>query len=70
MNHPATRPEAPASNAAFDAALKAADPRRGIRDAETVIGLAALADFTLLEDTAMPSNNRCLIWQRTRGILA
>lgn len=52
-----------ASNAAFDAWLKAQDPRQGIRDFEGVDELATRAGFTLLEDRAMPSNNRCLVWQ-------
>jgi hypothetical protein len=53
-----------ASNAAFDAALRAADPRRGIRDMEAVDALARRAGLTLLEDREMPANNRCLTWRR------
>jgi hypothetical protein len=53
-----------ASNAAFDAALRAGDPRRGIRDLEAVDALARRAGLTLLEDRAMPANNRCLTWRR------
>lgn len=52
------------SNAEFDASLKAADPERGIRDFEAVNALAAGFGFELLADDAMPSNNRCLSWQR------
>lgn len=52
------------SNAAFDAALKAAAPHRGIRDFEAVNALAARAGLRLLQDHAMPANNRCLLWQR------
>ena len=52
------------SNAAFDAALKADDPRRGIRDFEAVDALARHVGFHLIEDKAMPANNRCLSWQR------
>lgn len=51
-------------NVAFDAALKAADPRRGIRDFEAVDALARTAGFALIEDVAMPADNRCLVWQR------
>jgi hypothetical protein len=53
-----------ASNAAFDAQLRAADPRRGIRDFEAVDALATVAGLALLEDRAMPANNRCITWQR------
>lgn len=53
-----------ASNAEFDAALKADDPRRGIRDFEAVDALAQEQGFRLVEDRAMPANNRCLNWQR------
>ena len=52
------------SNAAFDASLKADDPKRGIRDFEAVDALARSIGFTLVEDLAMPANNRCLSWQR------
>jgi cyclopropane fatty-acyl-phospholipid synthase-like methyltransferase len=54
------------SNAAFDASLKAAVPHRGIRDFEAVDALASGIGFTLLEDRAMPANNRCLVWQRSK----
>ena len=54
------------SNAAFDQWLKARDARMGIRDAEAVDALAAAAGFTLVDDVAMPANNRCRIWQRIR----
>lgn len=52
------------SNAAFDASLKEMAAHQGIRDFEAVDALAAKAGFLLLEDRAMPSNNRCLVWQR------
>ncbi len=54
------------SNAAFDAALRQADPKRGIRDVEAVDALAQAAGFTLIDDRAMPANNRCLTWRRLR----
>ena len=51
------------SNAAFDCWLKEKAPHQGIRDFEKVNELAAQAGLTLIEDRAMPSNNRCLHWQ-------
>ncbi|PHV13247.1 DUF938 domain-containing protein [Chitinimonas sp. BJB300] len=54
------------SNAAFDASLMARDPGMGIRDFEAVFELAAAAGLVLLEDHAMPANNRCLVWQLKR----
>ena len=53
-----------ASNAAFDASLRADDPKRGIRDFEAVDALAKTAGLTLIEDRAMPANNRCITWRR------
>ena len=55
-----------ASNADFDAALRATDPRRGIRDIEAVDALAQAAGLVRIDDHAMPANNRCLTWQRRR----
>ena len=55
-----------AGNADFDAALRAADPRRGIRDIEAVDALAQAAGLVRIDDHAMPANNRCLTWQRRR----
>lgn len=55
------------SNAAFDFRLKENAPHQGIRDFEKVNGLAAMAGLELLEDRAMPSNNRCLVWRRNGG---
>lgn len=51
------------SNAAFDRWLKDRGPHQGIRDIEKVDGLAKKAGLELIEDRAMPSNNRCLVWQ-------
>ncbi|CAN5422940.1 class I SAM-dependent methyltransferase [soil metagenome] len=53
-----------ASNEAFDATLRAMDPKRGIRDLQAVDALARVAGLRLLEDRAMPANNRCVVWQR------
>jgi SAM-dependent methyltransferase len=52
------------SNAAFDASLRAEDPRRGIRDLEAVQALGAAAGLSFIADIEMPANNRCLIWQK------
>jgi cyclopropane fatty-acyl-phospholipid synthase-like methyltransferase len=54
-----------ASNAAFDASLRADQPQRGLRDFEAVDALAAAASLVLVEDRAMPANNRCLTWRRS-----
>ena len=53
------------SNAAFDASLRADHPQRGIRDFEAVDALAQSAGLTLIEDRAMPANNRCITWRRS-----
>lgn len=56
-----------ASNAAFDASLKASAPHMGIRDFEAVNELAKNIGLGLVADVAMPANNRCLVWYRTTG---
>jgi cyclopropane fatty-acyl-phospholipid synthase-like methyltransferase len=52
------------SNARFDASLRAGNPASGLRDFEKVNALATGAGLVLLDDRAMPANNRCLSWQR------
>ncbi|MFC5743147.1 DUF938 domain-containing protein [Dyella tabacisoli] len=52
------------SNAAFDQSLKARGEQMAIRDAEAVDRLAQTAGFQLIDDVAMPANNRCRVWQR------
>lgn len=54
-----------ASNAQFDAWLKARDPASGIRDFEAVDALARAQGLRLVEDRAMPANNRLIWWVRT-----
>jgi cyclopropane fatty-acyl-phospholipid synthase-like methyltransferase len=54
------------SNAAFDEWLQARGEHMRIRDAEAVDALAQAAGFDLVDDLAMPANNRLRIWQRTR----
>ena len=50
-----------ASNQAFDASLKSRDAAMGIRDIEQVRALAQQQGFSLVQDCAMPANNR-LLW--------
>lgn len=52
------------SNREFDATLRAREPRSGIRDFEAVAALAQRIGLRLIEDVAMPANNRCLIWRK------
>ena len=53
-----------ASNAAFDESLRRSVPHMGIRDFADVNRLAQSAGFALLDDVAMPANNRCLVWRK------
>ena len=50
------------SNARFDAWLKQQQLHSGIRDFEVLNQCAQQGDMRLLEDIAMPSNNRLLVW--------
>jgi cyclopropane fatty-acyl-phospholipid synthase-like methyltransferase len=52
------------SNAAFDEWLKQRSAQSGIRDFAAVDGLARSIGFALVEDRAMPANNRMLVWRR------
>jgi cyclopropane fatty-acyl-phospholipid synthase-like methyltransferase len=51
------------SNATFDRTLKTWGTHMGIRDFEAVDALARGIGLRLLEDRAMPANNRCLVWR-------
>ncbi|OBS08447.1 methylase [Acidihalobacter prosperus] len=53
------------SNARFDAWLKARDPQSGVRDFEAVQALTSEVGLRLLQDIAMPANNRVLCWERS-----
>ncbi len=53
-----------ASNEAFDRMLAEQAPHRGVRDFEAVDALARAGGWRLVEDRAMPANNRCLVWTR------
>lgn len=52
------------SNSRFDQWLKARDPKSGIKHFEWVDELAQGAGFKIVDDVAMPANNRTIIWQR------
>ncbi|MBL8257935.1 MAG: DUF938 domain-containing protein [Pseudoxanthomonas mexicana] len=52
------------SNRAFEQWLKDRDPVSGIRDFEAVDALARGIGLVLIEDNAMPANNRCVVWRR------
>ena len=52
------------SNAAFDRYLREKAPHRGIRDFEAVQQQARENSLLLLEDVAMPANNRLLVWRK------
>lgn len=55
------------SNAAFDQWLRARDPASGIRDFESVDGLARDQGLVLEADHVMPANNQFLVWRRGAG---
>lgn len=52
-----------ASNERFDAFLRARDPRGGLRTFEDVDAAARSSGFELVEDRALPANNRGLSWR-------
>ncbi|MBQ0720624.1 MAG: DUF938 domain-containing protein [Gammaproteobacteria bacterium] len=52
------------SNASFDQWLQQRGAQQGIRDFEAVNKLASEAGMSLLEDNAMPANNRLLVWRK------
>jgi len=52
------------SNVAFDQSLQTRGSHMAIRDAEAVDALANRAGFALIDDVAMPANNRCRVWRR------
>ena len=53
-----------AGNMAFDAELRARDPRWGVRDLEAVIEVGWRAGFASPEIVRMPANNLCLVFLR------
>lgn len=52
------------SNEAFDAELRARDPRFGVRDLEAVCEAASDAGLRFVERVAMPANNQTLVFVR------
>lgn len=52
------------SNLAFDASLKARDPRWGLRSLAAVEALAAASGLTRVARTAMPANNLAVAFRR------
>jgi SAM-dependent methyltransferase len=52
------------SNDAFDASLRAQDPRWGVRDVDDLAALARRVGFDLEEVVPMPANNHALVWRR------
>jgi hypothetical protein len=52
------------SNARFDEWLKSRDPDAGIRNFEDLEELAHQAGLALINDYAMPANNRILYWEK------
>lgn len=53
------------SNEAFDASLRARDPRWGVRDLEEVLREAATRGLAHAETIAMPANNLTVVLRRT-----
>ena len=53
-------------NLAFDASLRAQDPRWGIRAVEDVAQEARAAGLQLAQRHALPANNLLLVWQRAQ----
>ena len=54
-----------ASNARFDRWLKERDRRSGIKDLAVLDALARELGMELVQDHAMPVNNRTLVWRRS-----
>lgn len=52
------------SNEAFDASLRARNPRWGVRDIDTVARVASHAGLALEEAVPMPANNFTLVWRK------
>jgi len=55
------------SNAAFDAQLRAVDPRWGLRDLEAVVDIAGEHGLGGPEIVAMPANNQAVVFRKESG---
>jgi hypothetical protein len=55
------------SNAAFDASLRARNPRWGVRDIDELAQAAANEGLVLAEAVPMPANNFTLVWRKSNG---
>lgn len=53
-----------ASNADFDASLRAQNPDWGVRDIDDLEACAQARGFRLVDTVRMPANNFTLVWQR------
>jgi trans-aconitate methyltransferase len=53
------------SNASFDQWLKSKNSSSGIRNFEDIVSLSTSRGFSLLNDIAMPANNRLLVLQNS-----
>jgi len=53
------------SNARFDQWLKSQNPLSGIKNFEDILFLATARGLNLLNDIAMPANNRLLVLQNS-----
>lgn len=53
-----------ASNAAFDASLRAQNPAWGVRNLEDVVAVAKTEGIALVETVAMPANNLSVIFKK------
>ncbi len=55
------------SNQQFHDSLVKSDPAMGIRDDARLIEVAREFGMTLIDDIAMPANNRILVWSKKTG---
>lgn len=56
------------SNARFNDWLQTQAPYRAIRDFEALRDCALAKGLELIEDRAMPANNRCLVFRKSSGL--
>ncbi|EAT43604.1 AAEL004990-PA [Aedes aegypti] len=58
----------PESNVQFDASLKYRNPSWGIRDVRELEKLSNTNGITLKQMFDLPANNKCLIWEKVKGL--